>query len=101
MYEHIYIQKCICIHFLIALFNRKAKKQRALDTPNSQILVFNTITNTEQLEFFREINGQFQTQAGYIESELVSFFFVLKNKFFIWGISQSNNNVGQMDMMRL
>lgn len=76
---NIYVsKKCICIHFLIALFNRKAKKQRAVDTPNSQILVSNTVTNTKQLEFFRGINGQFQTQAGYIECELVSFFFYTK-----------------------
>lgn len=76
---NIYVsKKCICIHFLIVLFNRKAKKQKTVDTLNSQILVSNTVTNTKQLEFFREINSQFQTQAGYIEYDLVSFFYTKK-----------------------
>ena len=47
----------MCIHFLIALFNRKAKKQRAVDTSNSKVLASNTVPNTKEPEFYREING--------------------------------------------
>lgn len=55
IHVYIYLWVYMCIHFLIALSNKNAKKQRAVNTPNSPILDSNTIPNTKEPEFLREM----------------------------------------------
>lgn len=78
---HIFIRVCVymyvCVHFLIALSNKRTKKQITVNIPNSHILVSNSIPNTKEPEFLRELAD---SQAGYKGDELdflfVRFFFL-------------------------
>lgn len=50
---------CICVYmhmyFLVALSNKKAKKERAVRTLNCQILISKTRTSTKEPEILREL----------------------------------------------
>lgn len=84
----------MCIHFLIALSNKNAKKHRAVNIPNSPILDSNTIPNTKEPEFLREMVDSRPRQGIHtheVNLYLFFFFFLMlgnkgkKSLFFKWG----------------